>query len=742
MVPARHASPVALRSGIAVRGGWLVRAMAVAGATMPGGVLFAAATEIANVTPAAAPAAARAPIQAPALVPGPAVVVARPPAAVIDIAAESAQIDALVAAGLQAHHASANPPATDAVFLRRIYLDCIGRIPTFAEADAFFSDGNPNKRSDLIARLQSSEGWVSHQFNWWADLLRVQSYPMGGRPADTYIDWIKQQIRADVRFDVMVRALLTAKGPILARGNGATGYYVRDANMAMDNMSNTVQVFLGTRLACAQCHDHPFDVWTRRDYLQMAAFISTVNAQSDADFGKALQALTRNDHHFSYDPLSVQEKDSFRRYTTSVEQVVADRRSDAITLPKDYQYNDAKPGTTVHAHAIFGNISVKKGEDPRVVYAAWMTAPDNPRFTTVIANRMWKKTFGRGLIEPVDNITAQTVSTEPELMANLTALMLKTGYDLKTFQAILFNTRAYQSATSAVDPDAGEPYYFSGPLLRRMGAEEVWDSLLTLVVPDLDERTGAGADPTYAFYEYWHAKSPMEIWQVIAASAAQIRERHDVQEREKALLNIAGSLNALKNNAESYAEYNHLTAREKELNGALAPLQFTISRNPAAENTRWNGFRRDLLRASELASPAPPGHLLRDFGQFDRMLVENSNATASVPQALTLLNGFVDGEVLRPHAQLIVTINAQKTPEARIRAAFLSIFTREPTAKELAWALGEAAKGDPAAPSAKSATAATATPVAMAKPNQTGVSKGTADVLWSLINTDEFLFEQ
>jgi hypothetical protein len=670
-------------------------------------------------------------------------------AADIDVAAESARIDALVDAGLAAQKIAPNAPVSDTVFLRRIYLDCIGRIPTYNEANAFITDPSPRKRAALIANLQASEGWVSHQFNWWADLLRVQSRPTGGFSGEPYIDWLKQQIRADLPYDVMVRDLITAKGRTMERGNGATGYYVRDANMAMDNMSNTVQVFLGTRLACAQCHDHPFDTWTRMNYMQMAAFTNTTNAAPNQDFVKALRKLAKDDKGPG-DAVTQEEKNALRRISQTVALEVTDKKTDTINLPKDYQYPDAKPNQTVHAHVLFGDLAIKSGEEPRTAYAEWLTAPDNPRFTEVIANRMWKKAFGLGLIEPVDNLTDATVAAEPELMAHLTDLMKRCGYDLKTFQAILYNTRAYQRCATAVDVNPGDPYYFPGPLLRRLGAEEVWDSLLTLVVPDLDARNSNVAERVYAYFDEMKSKTPDEIWAMISGMAGQLKERHDIQEQIKAMIKQAGSRDALRGNA----DFQKLVARERELGNGMANLNPDRRPDPkdADNDTRWKGFRPDLMRASELPSPAPPGHLLRDFGQSDRMLIDNATSAAALTQALNLLNGFVDGEVLRPHSVLIQTLAAQAAPEAKARAAFICILGREPTAKELAWAMTESARADaPAAPATGTpATGTTATGGNAGAPdrqrnkgpNGAGIPKGQADVLWSLINTDEFLFEQ
>jgi hypothetical protein len=341
-------------------------------------------------------------------------------------------------------------------------------------------------------------------------------------------------------------------------------------------------------------------------------------------------------------------------------------------------------------------------------------------------------------------------------MDHLTTLMRRTGYDLKVFQAILFNTRAYQRAASAVDVNPGDPYYFPGPLLRRLGAEEVWDSLLTLVVPDLDDRTSHEADSLYAYYDQFKAKTPAEIWAMISASADELAQRQTIQKQIKAMVKAAGNREA----AEANPDFQKLVQEQRELKqGEKNDLKPNRKPNPREDqDPRWQGFSADLMRASELPSPAPPGHLLRDFGQSDRLLIENANANASVTQALNLLNGFVDEEVLRQHAQLVRTLDGQTTPEAKVRAAFICILCREPTAQESAWALSE--WSNTPAPTAEDdspvadAVQASVSPAILAVGTRgqrkdkgrgnpgPGIPKATADVLWSLINTDEFLFEQ
>ncbi|WP_075088873.1 DUF1549 domain-containing protein [Verrucomicrobium spinosum] len=157
--------------------------------------------------------------------------------------------------------------------MRRIYLDVVGRIPTKAEAVAFLESKDATKRQKLIDQLLNSDGYVQHAFNFWADVLRVKNgiAPGGqGREAGAaYIQWLKESLRDNKPYDRMVRELLTADGATYE--DGAMGFYMRDLGMPLDNMAVTTQVFLGTQMVCAQCHNHPFDKWSQMDYYQMAA---------------------------------------------------------------------------------------------------------------------------------------------------------------------------------------------------------------------------------------------------------------------------------------------------------------------------------------------------------------------------------------------------------------------------------------------------------------------------------------
>ena len=215
-----------------------------------------------------------------------------------DAAKVAVKIDELVTRGLIAAKITQNPEIDDSTFLRRAYLDIAGRNPTLKEIHAFVDNSSANKRTELIDRLIYSEAFVSHTFNYWADILRAITNMPRHIHGGNYIDYIKESIRNNKPYDQFVYELLTSEGAAYEDGNGSTGYYLRDETMPLENMSNTMKVFLGTNMTCAQCHDHPYDDWTQADFYKLAAFtngneINKVQPQQSEKYS-ALTFLRRN----------------------------------------------------------------------------------------------------------------------------------------------------------------------------------------------------------------------------------------------------------------------------------------------------------------------------------------------------------------------------------------------------------------------------------------------------------------
>lgn len=463
------------------------------------------------------------------------------------------KIDAILQADWKKANLQGNPAADDNTFVRRLYLDVIGRIPTTREAEAFIASTEPDKRAKLVDTLLNSEAYVQHMYNYWADVLRVTSNgnQTGAITGSAYMNFVKDSLRTNKPYDQFVRDMVAAQGK--AWETGAIGYYMRDRGMPLDNMANTVRVFLGTRIECAQCHNHPFDKWSQMQFYQMAAFTYGIETQDyyggtigevrdllrdkeneavktiaepkrpqrpdrpkikgqiskeqrqklEKDFADTMQRYVVEERNYQAALKDVRKKQDeirqkLRRENRNFQEPMNDirdtmrytsvgERDRKLTLPHDYQYSDAKPKSVVTAGSMMGHECITKpGETPLQAYARWMTSKDNPRFTSVIASRLWKKAFGRALIEPLDELLDGTIAMIPELQTHLEGLMKELNYDMKAYLRVLYNTSAYQRQVTREEIAPGIAYHFTGPVLRRMTAEQMWDSFVTLINPNPD----------------------------------------------------------------------------------------------------------------------------------------------------------------------------------------------------------------------------------------------------------------
>ncbi|WP_010586859.1 DUF1549 and DUF1553 domain-containing protein [Schlesneria paludicola] len=578
--------------------------------------------------------------------------------------ASAARIDELIDANLLKHQVSPNTPTSDEQFLRRIYLEIVGTIPTLQQTRAFLTSPDHEKRSRLIDSLLSQEGYSSNFYNYWADILRLKDGQIANNvPGRPYCEWVKVSLEMNMPYDKFVYEMLTAEGKIW--DDPAAGYILRDSGMPLDAMNNTVRVFLGTQIGCAQCHNHPFDRWTQKEFYEMAAFTfgtTTRRGAGDKKFGGGNVVNKLRTDLKKVDP-KFDGGGKYNRLLVSNLAEVYDRPA-KLQLPHDYQYDDAKPKQAVDPKTIFEpQAKLEKDEPPRIAFARWLTSAENPRFGKTIANRLWKKSFGVGLIEPIDDIKDDSQPENPELMEFLTAEMVRVKFDLKEYLRIIYNTKAYQREAAHAEVNPGDEFHFPGPILRRMTAEQVWDSFITLAA--------------YKPNEYQAEPASVEAKLVnidLATATADLVYKRDQQLRSAELRKTR-------------------EARDKD-----------------------HSYKGTLLvRASELPSPRPPGHFLRQFGQSDRESIEASSVDGSVPQVLQMFNGPITHMLLEPTSVLCKNVFVDKSPEARVDIVFLSILARKPSAEERQAALGEVkAHGD----------------------------AGYGNVVWALVNTREFLFIQ
>ena len=592
------------------------------------------------------------------------------------VAKAAADIDRIVESVLAAKDQKPNAPASDEQFLRRIYVDAVGRVPTAAEATAFLDDRSADKRSKLIDKLVYSPGYSLQMFDWMADLLRVKDTFNKGVPAFTFEDWLKTRIATNAPWDSLVREMLTADGRLC--DNGASGFLLFDAEMPLDGVSNLMTTFLGTNMACAQCHDHPLAEWKQRDFYQMAAFFGATDGKDEGMQAKVRKAIGKDDSIPKAAVRSITNVNAFR---------LEDTNKQKLTFPKDYKYKDAKPNEAVAPVLIawekadqrlpIYKIDVTKPTQLRDNFAQWMTSTQNPRFATNIANRLWKKAFGLAVQEPVNDIDDPKSSSSPELLAHLTQVMKSARFDLREFQRVIYNSKTYQASASA-SPDLSQgPYLFNGPIIRRLTAEQAWDSLIVNAV-------GANADNI--LLRRGDDIKQMALPQGVVSAVAI----HQVYDTMKASGMSKGG------------------AAKKAAGGSTAGLA-----NGYDGEKPTSKFNLLLARASELPQPSAETHFLRVFGQGDRLLADSATNDGSVPQVLQLMNGNVGRLVSDLKSHAVVAAYAEKSREAQISSLYLSYLSRRPNPREMA-AAGQGLSD--------------------------GLSL--ADLAWALANTREFLFIQ
>ena len=538
--------------------------------------------------------------------------------------------NALIKKGIQP-----NKQTDDFVFVRRVYLDVAGRIPTDVEARDFLNDKDPDKRRKLVDQLLVSDGYRSHLFNWMADLLRHRG-KLRRSNFNHYERWLKDQIAQNMPWDEMVYAMLTAEGTLA--NSGPTGYLLRDPGMPLDNLSNTLNIFLSANVSCAQCHDHPLADWTQREFYELAAFFGATDV-SDRDPRKVGNKLKLPDGSLSKQDVASAVAQNLARVHT--------KSSQTLKFPDDYAYSDVEPGSPVDPLLfIWGDeeLTVEVDEtDPgklRENFAEWLTHKKNPRFAIAIANRLWKRFFGLGVQEPLEDLDDLTKASNPELLQLLGKVMVAADFDLREFQRVILNSKAYQ-AVSSVTPSSGdsENYLFPGPILRRMSAEQAWDSILALVLgTSLDDYKVDRSNRVTRYDFPYEQMNPDQV-------------------REKVLL--------MKKNG-------YLKSNQR-----IVEADFVDGKRPIKMNDEF------LLRASELSQPAPDNHFLRMFGQSSRDLVNDSSVEGSIPQSLMLMNGGVQNLLYDREARLSKMLKRSGDFKSAVQFLFLSFFCRPPTPDEM-----------------------------------------------------------
>ncbi len=375
------------------------------------------------------------------------VVRAEEPASVRSSAAAlSAQIDSLLADDWASQQITPAPPATDAEFFRRASLDLSGRIPAVADVRRFLSDDSTNKREAAIDRWLASPAYVHHFARVWRSVLLTQASAQDLRFAGTQLEaWLRTKLRENVPYDAMVREILTTPlGDRIATAASdretptPLAFYQANELKAENLASAASRVFLGVNLECAQCHNHPFASWKQDQFWQFAGFFAGVQRlRPDNAFAPAPELL--------------------------------DRHSMSI------------PGTDRTVEAGFlDNVEPQwsSGDPPRVVLARWMTSVGNPYFARATVNGIWSQFFGRGIVDPLDELGGNTQPSHPALLDALAAEFVASGYDLKFLIRGIVGSQAYQRSSQLTDPSQRDQSSFARALARGLTPEQLFDSFV------------------------------------------------------------------------------------------------------------------------------------------------------------------------------------------------------------------------------------------------------------------------
>ena len=382
------------------------------------------------------------------------------------------------------------------------------------------------------------------------------------------------------------------------------------------------------------------DAIIQRDFYEMASFFGST-AFERVDTRKP--AITLRDDRFSKSNLVT-------LLQPNMERVVFDNNRSTV-FPEDYAYNDAEPGGEVSPRFITwdGEKEAPLGNTPpqqlRNQFADWMTSPDNPRFAVAIANRLWKKLFGAAVKEPVTDLDVLEDATNPELLRYLAQLMKDVDFDLREFQRIILNTKAYQGQVSLTPPE-GESFRFPGPLLRRMTAEQTWDSIVLLLRgPEIDQLKidNAPLMTRLVFpFEFAHDKKKI------------------AKDREKIL---------------DFAETLLPDGKVAKGQGGRGLFLGTSKRRVKLRGKdAW-------LRASELPQPMPPTHFLRIAGQSAREVADDGSTEGGITESLAMMNGKVT-KSLMSSSLVIKTARGKRSQAEQIALLYRTCLSRLPREKD------------------------------------------------------------
>ncbi len=681
--------------------------------------------------------------------------------------AVAAQLDEVLKSENEGRGAEVAPLVDDAAFLRRATVDLIGRIPTVDEYKQFFAMPAADRRAKLIDRLLSDERFTDRWTVFMSDLLRIRSNADGGSQLQAYI---YQAVRDNVPYDEICRRLISASGK-----PGTTpevGFILGDNADPMALAGSASQMLMGIRIACAECHDHPFDVWTREEFYSFAAYFGkTRRVESEltgvvyttemattavlwppADMARNGEPRAPMTPSF---PFATVGKDETPQYMARL-QMMRNAQAQAKNRPEGPSLDDllAASETTVKKAAngqgkeFFDIASEAKQERSkidvqgdlykmsqlRIDVANLITSPRNRYFSRSFVNRVWADLIGHGFVEPVDDFSEANPPSHPETLDLLADEFVAGGYDIRRLVATIVATEAYQrgrlyNVAPGIREEA-EAAFTSSPV-RRMIAESLYDSIVQ-AGHLFDFKYPQGAN-TKTVSQLVRVAVPREGGDLASIGTPQAGAGGEMAMSKPMMVGGGYDLeSAIEVNfaavlaADSMApKVDQMKVMSNEELEAMRMMQ--EEKRPQSPRMRYVERYQDVViddnpkfvSATRMASPAPQAHFLRVFGQPGRVdLGDHREETASMRQALMMLNGKLTHEAARvgdfePIYPLVVGEKANV--KSAIQFAYQEILTRDPSTEELA----EAEEI-----------------VALAESTREGV----ADLRWVLFNCHEFRF--
>ena len=351
-------------------------------------------------------------------------------------------IDKRVIEQLRRLNLKPSKPSSDSEFIRRVYLDVVGMLPTPQETKAFLADTSETKRDDLIEKLLAQPGFVDYWAYRLSDLFLISSKKLRPLALKAYYDWLRGEIEKITPWDQLVRQVVAAKGDTLK--NGAANFYSihQDPETMAENVS---QAFMSLSINCAKCHNHPLEKWTNDQYYSFANLFARVRAKGwggDARSGDGARTL-----------------------------FIADRGD--LIQPRT---GKPQPAAPLDGQAIASDST----EDRREALADWLTSPENPYFTRSIANRVWANFFGRGIVEPVDDLRISNPASNEPLLQAISEHLAKNGYDLKSLMRLILRSETYRRSSTPLPENEGDQKYYSRYYPRRLMAEVLQDAITSV----------------------------------------------------------------------------------------------------------------------------------------------------------------------------------------------------------------------------------------------------------------------